>query len=377
VKKCYTKKMKTKILYVCAVAFFLAPVFVYAGPIVRSGEVISIDASQVLKNDFYGLGSKVSISGAAEHDVYIAGGTVTINASIAEDLTILGGAVHIHGDVGDDVRVIGGEVTLAKEVKGDVVVMGGILTILSTARVEGDILFFGGSLVVEGAVKGNINGTADTARINTEVGGDVVLKIGSLFTLGDKARILGSVTYESRNDIIRAQNAEVIGNIRKNDIGIDTGSNFLNMYLITVAGILFAAGALYFIARKHMQQIVSRSTEAPGISGLIGLGVFLAVPIIGSVLLVSVIGLLVGVALLAMYVTLCMVAVISASMFIGHLVERVILKSNVISLRTIGIGAILFSFVGLVPFIGGMLLFASIIIMLGTLSQALYTAICK
>lgn len=94
------------------------PVFVEAGPIIRSGESVSIDADQVLKGDFYAGGASVSISGRAENDVYLAGGTVTVNAPVAEDLVVLGGVVQVHGEVTDDIRVAGGGGNYSRSGKG-------------------------------------------------------------------------------------------------------------------------------------------------------------------------------------------------------------------------------------------------------------------
>lgn len=49
------------------------PFSAFAGPIIRTGESVSIDATQSLKGDFYGFGSSVILSGDSENDAYIAG----------------------------------------------------------------------------------------------------------------------------------------------------------------------------------------------------------------------------------------------------------------------------------------------------------------
>ena len=119
------------------------PIGADASPIVRGGDTVSVDESQILTEDFYAYGGTVVISGSGERDAYIAGGTITINGDVKGDVSILGGVVQIHGKIGDDLRIIGGEVTLADTVVGDVVVLGGSLSILSSAEVEGSILFLG------------------------------------------------------------------------------------------------------------------------------------------------------------------------------------------------------------------------------------------
>ncbi len=367
--------MKNHVVFLALTVVLLTPLSTYAGPIIRSGESISIDSTQVVKGDFYGLAPTVTISGTAENDAYIAGGTVTINAPIQEDLTIVAGTAQIHGDVGDDLRVIGGEVILAKPVKGDVVVLGGTLTILSTAQVDGDILFMGGSLVVEGNVTGNIHGSADTVRINAEVGGDIMLNVSSLFTLGDRAKVLGAITYESRSDLVRAQDAEVIGDIRKTEVHIDTGSNFLNMYLFELGILLFTASMLYLIGRGRVRQVVYLSMQTPAISGLIGLGLFVLVPFIGMVLMVSLLGLLVGSLIFFLYFNFLILSTVLAGVSLGCYFEKIVMKSTALTFRTICIGIFLFTLIGFIPYIGGLLMFATVMIVLGALGQTFYTTL--
>lgn len=364
--------MNKQILYFFVCLVLVLPLVTEAGPIIRSGESISVDAEQILKGDFYGLATKITISGASENDVSIAGGTVTINAPVAEDLTVLGGTVQIHSDVGDDVRVVGGEVTLGKLVKGDVVVLGGTLTILSTAEIQGDILFMGGSLIVEGNVTGSIHGTADTVRINSEIGGDVMLGVKSLFSIGDKAKIHGDITYASREDVVRAQEAHIVGEVRKTDVALDTSSGFFGFYTFKLSMLIFTAFLLYFIARRRVQAIVEYSNQSCGTLGLTGLAVFLGVPLVAGVLMISFIGLFAGIILLALYAIMLILSFTLGGVMLGYYLQKKIKRGETVTLTTVGSGVFLFSLMGLVPYVGGIAVFACMIIMLGTLSQELY-----
>lgn len=363
-----------KILPVLALSILVSqPVFAEAGPIIRSGDTVSVDATQVLKGDFYSLGSKVTISGPAEDDAYIAGGTVTVTAPVAKDLTVLGGTVQIHGDVGDDLRVVGGEVTLGKvAVKGDVAVLGGTLTILSGAKVEGDILFMGGDLVVEGDVTGTIHGNSETVRINGNVGGDIEYTSTKSFALGDKAQIKGNIQYKSFEDIDRAQNAQVAGEIQKIKVPPSSYKDILRVYFFFVSVLLFSALGFFLIARRYVVSFINMIERAPGVSGLVGLGVFLVLPFVSMLLLVSAVGILGGVTLLVAYVLLILIATALAGIVLGYLVQKLIMKKTEVTLVTVGSGVVLFSFVPLVPFLGGFIMFGLVMIVLGALSLAIY-----
>ena len=354
-------------------ALIFIPVSAFAGPILRTGETISVDASQSLKGDFYGFGSTVSISGQADNDAYIAGGTVTINAPILEDLTVIGGVVQIHGDIGDDVRIVGGEVVLAKPVKGDVVVIGGTLTILSTAKVDGDVLFMGQTLVIEGPVMGGVHGIAETARLNTEVGGDVSLRVENLFTVGDKANLQGKVSYESAHEVVRAQDAIVAEEMqhiptREREYSMPTAQFALFEFCI----LIFVALTLYVIGRRHVVRVVEYSFARLGMSGLMGLGILFAFPFIATLLFVSVLGIFAGIIFLFGYILMMLTAFALMPIFVGYALQKVVLRREGITLYTVVGGVTLFVLLSLFSVIGGLILFTCFVITLGALGTTVY-----
>ncbi len=367
--------MKQIPFFILAALCAFVPASADAGPIIRSGETISVDASQVLTGDFYGLAGIVTISGEAREDAYVAGGTVTVNAPVAGDLTVAGGSVQVHGVVGDDVRVVGGDVTIAESVKGDVVMVGGLLTILSTATVEGDVIFLGGEAVLEGNVNGSVHGKAERARINGKVGGDITITTGTLLTLGDNADVEGGITYESRNDLVRAQDARVGGDIRKVGMLPVAEGNLLRTYLTGVIILAFAVFSVYFIARSRFTSLVHAAVENPGLSGLVGLGILFMTPFTASVFLVSIIGSLLGAVILAAYLLVVMLAVVLSGAVLGFLARRALLKKSEITLGGTLFGTALFAALGLVPYVGGLLVLASVSVTLGALGTALYRGI--
>jgi cytoskeletal protein CcmA (bactofilin family) len=346
------------------IGLFLFAGVASAGPIIRGGEMVSIDASQSLDGDFYGFGSTITLSGAAGHDVYALGGTVTVNAPVSEDLTIVGGSVQVHTDIGDDMRVLGGEVTLGGTVKGDVAVVGGVLTILSTAKIEGDILFFGGSLVVEGDVVGTVHGFAESVRINATIGGDIEMTASQGLTLNDRAEVRGDITYKSAQELSRAQNAVVEGDIQKRDMDDEDSGSSRTPYLF-VLSTLFMAASLFFIARSSVERFCRESFARIGQNGLIGLAMLLVLPFVSVVLLVSFVGIPLGILLFLAFLSLITLSFGLTPILIGYLVERTIVKQDSITLRTIIIGVVVNLALMAIPF-GLFVLFALNLITLGT-----------
>jgi hypothetical protein len=347
------------------------PFTTFAGPIIRSGDFVSVDSEQELKGDFYAFSPSITISGTAENDAYLAGKEVTVNAPIQGDLSVIAETIQIHGDIGDDARAIGREVVIANNIKGDVVVMGGSLNILSTATVEGDILFMGGELMVEGDVNGSIHGKAETARFNGQIGGDLDMETESAITLGNKAKVLGNVTYMSGEDIVRAQGAEIVGNIQKEETGTQA-SPFFGVFLLYAGAIFFAVLFLFLLQRRRIEQFIASVTYSPGILGIIGLGIFFIVPFVGFLLMVSIIGMIVGIILLTMYVFLLGLSIMSAGILIGYSLQRVLTKKTSVTMKTILLGTLLFILLGFIPVIGPLLMGAAVLVMLGALSVGFY-----
>lgn len=328
------------------------PGVVFAGPVIRSGESVTVSADQMLEADFYALGNSVSVSGEAEGDVYVLGSSITLNAPVAGDVAALGGSVRVHGEVGDDVRIVGGQVEIAEPIVGDLVVLGGSLTILSTARVDGDVIFMSGDADISGPVSGSILGTADQLRIDAEVKGDVRVRAFSKLTLGDRANIGGNVYYTSLEELTRAQGAVIEGDIKRGAVVMPDNKDVLRGFLMQTLIMLFAALSAFLMVRPLVERLVAASTYSYGIHGLVGILVLFATPFVGVLLLVSVLGSVVGAIVLASYLVLLIISWIVSGIVLGSFMERQLLKRNEVTLLTVVFGTIAYNALLLIPFIG-------------------------
>lgn len=288
-------------------AFFislLAFLFAYlpttlASSVVRNGETIALKAEQVVEGDFYGIGSTVAVSGEVTRDAITIGGTVTVNGSIGEDLLGLGGTVDIDGTIADDVRVVAGVVEVSGEVLGDLVVIAGELKVLSTAKVQGDILFYGTRADIAGEVGKDILGTSEQLRVDAKVAGAINVQSG-LLTLGDQAQVGGNVIYTSPNELVRGQNASVVGDVSHTKVVPQVAFGAKEAAVLYLV-VLFAALACFLFFRTFSLGVATAVLNRPWRSALLGLGALFAVPVVAIVLLVSTLGSIVGFTLLFSY----------------------------------------------------------------------------
>jgi len=344
-----------------------------AGPIVRSGDSISVEANQVLEGDFYGLGGTINLSGVAEQDVVVLGGTVTINGPVASDLAVMSGVAQVHGAVGDDVRIIAGNSILAESVVGDVVVLGGTLSVLSTAKIGGDILFVGGEAQIDGDVTGSIYGASEVMRINGHVGGDVSVRALKSLSLGDSANVTGDIVYKSGPDMSRAQGATVGGTVRKENILIPSTLERAQALFFQAFVLLFAALTFFLVVREPLEHITRETFNTYGRQGLIGFAVLFAMPFVGILLTASILGSIIGIVILITYMLLLCVSWVTTSIVLGALVMKFVFKQQTaLSLYSVIVGTLCMSLIPFIPFVGFLAIAALCTIVLGGVSTYVY-----
>ena len=138
----------------------------------RTGDTVTVPASEQVSDDLYALAGTVIVDGSVEGDLMAIGGQVTINGAVGGDLIVAGGTLNVAGDVEGDVRAAGGQVSVTGAIGEDMVLTGGQATLASGGTVAGDLIVSGGNVSVAGAVTGAIEASAGTYdRSGPEPGG--------------------------------------------------------------------------------------------------------------------------------------------------------------------------------------------------------------
>ncbi len=352
------------------VSILTLPSMALASSVLRTGESVTITAQQSVEGDFYGLSNDVAISGEVTGDLLLVGTNITVNGNIGSDASLLGGGVAVEGVIGDDARIVAGEVTITGEVLGDLVVVAGSLKVLSTASVQGDIIFFGTSADIAGTVGKSIFGTSEKIRVDGAVGGDIDIKTTGL-TLGEQADVTGVVKYMSAAEIVRAQNARVAGAVVKND-PVMADANEAKNILVPLLVVLFAALVWFLFFKRLLGNVVTHSVEHTLRSMLIGFGLFFLVPIAVGILVMSTLGSLLGITLFFAYFVLIFVTLTVLGITLGAYIAKLTTKKATVSIPYIVLGTSVAVALSLVPLVGPIVLLATFLITLGAVSTHLY-----
>jgi hypothetical protein len=366
---------KSKLL-ILLVPLLLSPTFVQAETVLRISDSISILADQTVDGDFYGtagLSGPISMSGSVNGDALLAGRSVTTNGAILGDLLILSGSAQVHASVTDDVRIVAADVTLADYVGGDVFVIGGLLKVLSTAEVAGNIFFYGETAEINGKVGGSIFGTSKSLRIDGPVGGSVEVVSNDSLVIGSRADISGDITYDSPNEIVRAQDAIVVGNISKqHKASSDTDyKNFMLPFIVYAFMVLIT----FVLLRNKLTQFVQLTALSFTRNGLIGLAALLGTPLLVGLLFVSVLGILVGLTLLFGMLFLFLLSLSLAPILVGKLINHFIFKTESITFLSTLLGVVVIEIVFLVPLIGPAMVVALLAVVLGNIINRIYQSL--
>jgi carbonic anhydrase/acetyltransferase-like protein (isoleucine patch superfamily) len=364
-----------KYLLAVILACSLLPIVpVSAETVLRTGETVSVDKDQSVEGHFYALGSTVTMSGTVSGDLVAAGGNVSFNGGVGEDVVIIATDVGVYASVTDDVRIVAWDTTIDDSIGGSVLVIGGKLNILSTATIGGDVLFVGGTAIIEGEVKGALLGNAEAVRVDAVIGKGIDMNVHSL-TLGDRADVTGNVQYTSSQELVRSPNAVVTGEITRTAEPIVSSSQLPGrsaaiLFLIS----LFASLCLFLVARRPLERVTTDTLVAWWERLALGLAGFVLLPITSVVLLVSVLGLWVGLVVGLVFAVMLLLAVALSGLLVGTLLSQLFMHNQILNPLSIVVGTAVVHLILYIPVVGPFAVFVIIMTALGGLLYNLYKA---
>jgi cytoskeletal protein CcmA (bactofilin family) len=281
--------------------------------------------------------------------------------------------VVVDGVIGDDARIVAGEVKVTGEVLGDLVVVAGTLEVLSTAKVTGDILFFGTDATISGEVGKSVLGTSEMMRIDGVVRGDVDVRTSQL-TLGERTDVTGKITYTSNTELQRAQNARVAGQVVRNEpVLTEVGS--MRDVVVPLLVLIFASLVWYLLFGRFLERVTTQALAYPLRSMLIGFGIFFLIPIATGILIMSTLGSLIGLALFFSYFGLLFVTAPLAGVVAGAYLLKLSNKKMAVNIPAVLLGSSVMYLLIFIPVIGPVVLIALLFTTMGALTTHLYRII--
>jgi len=349
-------------------------IFVMAVPVHAKNtdeiQAVVLPSKETVDGNYFASGDVVTLSGTVNGDAYLAGGTVSVNGTVKGDLFVAGGTVTISGALGQDLRAVGGTITVTSPIPGSITAAGGTITLTDTAAVEGSILAGAGTLEIAGPVGGGITAGAGNLTLGNEVQGNVKVGTGMLSLL-EGARIAGDLTYWSDTEYDAGNGATVSGSVmrhdtQKSDMPDDwkgmqgnmnrtavkiLGSLFIIWKISSFIVTLITGLILFMLIPNFTKNVVDTFSKKTLLSIGTGLITIIVLPVTAVLLLVTLIGIPLGALLFSFFGILTFSGHIYAGLALGQTaVKRLNIKTG--QTLTYIVGLALLFIIALVPIIG-------------------------
>jgi cytoskeletal protein CcmA (bactofilin family) len=327
--------------------------------VIQTGDTVTATAS--LHDDLYAAGQTVTVTGPIDGDVAAAGRVITITGPVTGGILAAGQDVRIAGTVGRTVRAAGQSVALESAVKIDALAAGEDIYIRQQAHIGRDLLASGRSVYVAADVGRFARLVGDTVVVAGTVGKGLRVD-ARLLTIMPTARIEGDVRYSAELPADVRPGAVITGKIERvaRQMRRETGVFGIPVhYLFRIwegLALLLIGLVIVTLAPGRTHEISTTALRRFPYSLLVGLIVLTAVPVVCLVLTATVIGIPLAIAI----GLLLAAAVYPSQAFVAVALGKVLLvpigrgKDLSRSLHlTVAVGTLLLTILFAIPF-GGM-----------------------
>jgi cytoskeletal protein CcmA (bactofilin family) len=248
--------------------------------------------------------------------------------------------------------------------KERIVIVGDVL--VDRGQTTKDVVVADGDITVRGTVDGDVVAANGDVAIRGHVTGDVLTFAGTA-TLGRRAQVDGDVAYGDKKPRV-APGAQIGGKVKKfkaEDLGGGAIALRIGLWLAVTISALVLGLILLALFPKAADAVARTAKARTGRSLLVGVLLFVLIPIIGVIALITVVGIPLGAGLLLAMLPIYGLAYTSSAFVVGRLVS----KQGARILAFI-IGLVVLRVLALVPFLGGIVWFLATILGLGALFVA-------
>jgi cytoskeletal protein CcmA (bactofilin family) len=331
-----------------------------------------------------------TVSEPVKGDLFIAGGSIDVEAPVDGDVVVAGGRARLGDEVARSVYAAGGQLTLSGKIGRNVRAVGGRIEVGPQAQVGGNLTMIGGQLQLRGRVDGYVQAGAGRVLIDAPVTGDVSVTAGRV-ELGPRARIGGKLRVRSREELKQAPEAQVLGGIerqafppRRERAGERPGRYQERIASaggwVWTVGLMLLAVVLVAILPRFFGGVAQVVRERPAWAAGIGFIVLICTPVAALVLLMTIVGAPLALLLVPVYLVLLLIGYVSAGIALGDWVlarwsaaPGTAAAPKGKRALAVALAVLAVALAAKVPWVGGWIAFAALLLGLGALAMHLRT----
>lgn len=342
---------------------------------VRKADEVTIAATETIDTTLIVLSETVRVDGIIRGDLVVFAQRAVVNGEVQGELIFFGRDIDIRGTVEHGAHVIAQTMSLPGRVGGSFYVFVQRCTVEREAEISQSLLFLGQQAYLQGTVKGDVDAWGQMLDISGNVGGTVKFD-GEQFALLAPASVGGNLKLRTRRKPEIDATAQVAGTVDSEVVQRRPWARYAQRRYYFHRAIWYGAAVavgllLMFLLPGFYQgsmQSVGRFWRSLGL----GLAVLVAVPVAIVIALITVVGIPIALIVLALYLISLYLSKIVVAAFVG---QALLKKSAEEATRSIpvlllGLGVVVVA--TQIPYIGGWLRFAILLIGLGALAYQVY-----
>jgi hypothetical protein len=334
-----------------------------------------------LGKDRFVAGQDITVTNSVAGDILAAGSEIILNEKVGGDAVAAGGTVRLNGNFSDNAYAAGGRVYVNGTIARNVRLAGGNVETAPSSRVEGGASIAAGQARVNGAIGSYLQAAGGSLYLNGPVGGDVNASARQI-ELGPDARISGKLRYRSNAVLKQDPGAQVLGGIEQLPFRVHSAPAVarglaLVMFWFWTFGLMVLVAILFLL--PGFTNVIGTLEARPGASALLGFALLVCIPIASLILLITLIGAPLALLSIAAYFALLLVGYIAAAAAIGDLLLKWLRHKTAETAGWRIVAAICGIFIivllGLIPFLGGLIVFVALIMGIGAVGLQMYRAV--
>ena len=274
-----------------AVILLVLSIPIAASARITQSDLVLVRADDVVTEDLYAAGNRISIEGRIEGDLIAAAfEEVVISGDVTGDVIVVAARVTITGSVGGSVRASAGTVQVGGSIGDDLATVTWETVLDPEARVGRDLINWGRLGRIDGEVGRDLTGRFSRLVLAGRVGGLVDVVVGAL-VIDSAAEVAGNVAYRSTREA-EVDSSRIGGSvIHRTPLPANVKVRALQLLaLVLVMLILTAAGLLMASVWPDLLESSMTAAGRGWMTWLAGLGVLIS-PLIGA----GAVGLILGI----------------------------------------------------------------------------------
>jgi cytoskeletal protein CcmA (bactofilin family) len=339
---------------------------------VRTGDKPLLASDETTDNSLYVAGNSVVVAGTVRGDLFCAGSNIDVTGTVEGDVICAGQSVRITGRVFGDIRAAGQNVEVTSEVDGAVTVFGESIVLGPEARVGRDVTLGGARVHLEGAIGRDVLGAAETIVMAAHIGRNFDAEVAAL-TIDSSTTVAGDLNYRSPVPAEIAQGATISGATRYTERASGEANTGTTMQfwgaVYGLIAMLMIGLALWAIAPRSLDALGAAVRTRTVASFAAGAAALILMPVVGVLLLITLFGIPLGLLLILLWVAGLLTSLVVGAYAVGWItIEKLGWPNRGRRLASLFIGLLIASLVGLVPVVGGVLVFLVMLCGLGAIA---------